>query len=91
MTETPTPSAEQPGTKRNRTKRPIVEQPSDLVPLAYPRDHGLPMARRTLGRLIATGQFVPVVKFGGRLYARRGDIEDYKARLFPNVQPVAAE
>jgi len=52
-----------------------------LIPLAKPEALGLGVGRRSIGRKIKEGTFPPVLRLSGRLYIRRCDLNDYKARL----------
>ena len=54
-----------------------------LVPIANVDALGLGVGRRTIGRRIkdrASG-FPAVIRINGRLYARRSELESYKAKL----------
>lgn len=52
-----------------------------LVALKDPHKAGLPYSKRTLNRKIAAGEFGPVVKVGGRLYATQATIDAHLSSI----------
>ena len=72
-----------------------ITESETLVPLADIEAVGLGVGRRTIGRRIKNPPpgFPTVLRINGRLYARRSELDAYKARLIAEaaVRPALIE
>jgi predicted DNA-binding transcriptional regulator AlpA len=63
-----------------------------LIPVANAQAMGLGVGRRSIGRRIkdANSGFPPTIRIGGRLYATKSELDNYKARLIRDGRVDAA-